>query len=405
MISSLNQFKQKYLIYFWDTAKSMIALAIIASIYFGFFGTGWQVTGEMTRWGGEFLELFGLDTSKYSYYKMTNLSGSPLTRYEGLVLIGMFIGALIAALFANKVKFRLPASRIRIFQAIVGGILAGFGARLAFVCNLLDFFTGLPYFSLHTWEFAVFMVLGIWCATKVGKLKIFMPKATPQKCGINGKGIEHDKGRAKRHFRYGMVILIATLVWLVYLFVVTEPFKLGVKSSFLPLGLIFGLIFGFIISRGQVCFTSCFRDLFLFGRDNAAKGAFYGMLIATFIVFVLMLNGYSAFVRSFSVAVALGAFLFGFGIVFAGGCECGWAYRAAEGQTHFMIVGVANFAGTAILAIIYDQIPDWIKSGPKIQFLNELGSLPGLTLNVGLLLLCVALIFAYKKRFFAKGAY
>ena len=70
-----------------------------------------------------------------------------------------------------------------------------------------------------------------------------------------------------------------------------------------------------------------------------------------------------------------------------------------------MIVGVANFAGTAILAIIYDQIPDWIKSGPKIQFLNEFGSLPGLTLNVGLLLLCVALIFAYKKRFFAKGAY
>ena len=180
MISALNQFKQKYLIYFWDTAKSMIALAIIASIYFGFFGTGWQVTGEMTRWGGEFLELFGLDTSKYSYYKMTNLSGSPLTRYEGLVLIGMFIGALVAALFANKVKFRLPASRIRIFQAIVGGILAGFGARLAFGCNLLDFFTGLPYFSLHTWEFAVFMVLGIWCATKVGKLKIFMPKATPR---------------------------------------------------------------------------------------------------------------------------------------------------------------------------------------------------------------------------------
>ena len=36
MISALNQFKQKYLIYFWDTAKSMIALAIIASIYFGF---------------------------------------------------------------------------------------------------------------------------------------------------------------------------------------------------------------------------------------------------------------------------------------------------------------------------------------------------------------------------------
>lgn len=402
MLSLLKQFKQKYLIYFWDTSKAMVALAIIASIYFGFFGTGWQVTGEMTRWGGEFLEFFGLDTSKYSYYNMTNLSGNPLTRYEGLVLIGMFLGALIAALWANKVKFRLPASRIRIAQAIIGGLLSGFGARLAFGCNLLDFFTGIPYFSLHTWEFAIFMVLGIFVATKVGKLKIFMPKTTLEKCGVNGKGIVHDKNRANRHFKYGLVILILTLIWLIYLFATTEPFTLKVKSSFLPLGLLFGLVFGFVISRGQVCFTSCFRDLFLFGRDNAAKGAYYGMIIATFIVFILMLNGYSAFVRSLSFAVALGAFLFGFGIVFAGGCECGWTYRAAEGQAHFMIVGVANFAGTAILALIYDKIPNWLKSGPKIQLLNDLGALPGLALNLSFLLLSLALIFAYKKQFFAQ---
>ncbi|TLD86737.1 selenium metabolism membrane protein YedE/FdhT [Helicobacter sp. MIT 05-5294] len=402
MLSILRQFKQKYLIYFWDTSKAMVALAIIASIYFGFFGTGWQVTGEMTRWGGEFLELFGLDTSKYSYYQMTNLSGNPLTRYEGLVLIGMFLGALIAALWANKVKFRLPASKIRVAQAILGGLLSGFGARLAFGCNLLDFFTGLPYFSLHTWEFAIFMVLGIFVATKVGKLKIFMPKTTLEKCGANGKGIVHDKNRANRHFKYGLAILILTLIWVVYLFATTEPFTLKVKSTFLPLGLLFGLVFGFVISRGQVCFTSCFRDLFLFGRDNAAKGAYFGMIIATFIIFILMLNGYTAFVRSLSVAVALGAFLFGFGIVFAGGCECGWTYRAAEGQLHFMIVGVANFAGTAILALIYDKIPDWIKSGPKIQLLNEMGALPGLALNIGFLLLSLALIFAYKKQFFAK---
>ncbi|MBS4240696.1 selenium metabolism membrane protein YedE/FdhT [Campylobacter vulpis] len=398
----MHSFKQKYLVNFWDTLKAMIALAIIASIYFGFFGTGWQVTGEMTRWGGEFLELFGLDTSQYSYYNMTNLSGNPLTRYEGLVLIGMFLGALIAAFLANKVKFRLPASGIRITQAIIGGLLSGFGARLAFGCNLLDFFTGLPYFSLHTWEFAIFMVLGIFVATKVGKLKIFMPKTTLEKCGVKGKGITHDKNRANRHFKYGLVLFIITLMWLIYLFSTTEPFALKVKSSFLPLGLIFGLIFGFVISRAQVCFTSCFRDLFLFGRDNAAKGAYYGMIIATFIVFILMLNDYSAFVRNISLAVAIGAFLFGFGIVFAGGCECGWTYRAAEGQVHFMIVGVANFAGTAILALVYDKIPAWIKEGPKIQLINELGALPALALNVGFLLLSLALIFAYKRHFFAK---
>ena len=158
MISALNQFKQKYLIYFWDTAKSMIALAIIASIYFGFFGTGWQVTGEMTRWGGEFLELFGLDTSKYSYYQMTNLSGNPLTRYEGLVLIGMFIGALVAALFANKVKFRLPASRIRIFQAIVAVSLQDLVLDLLLVAICLIFSQG-----FHIFLCILGNLLCLWC--------------------------------------------------------------------------------------------------------------------------------------------------------------------------------------------------------------------------------------------------
>ncbi len=54
-----------------------------------------------------------------------------------------------AALWANNVKLRLPRSRIRIAQAVAGGIIAGFGARLAMGCNPAAFFTGIPQFSLH----------------------------------------------------------------------------------------------------------------------------------------------------------------------------------------------------------------------------------------------------------------
>ncbi|MQJ26779.1 hypothetical protein EI048_26385, partial [Escherichia coli] len=114
------------------------------------------------------------------YYQKQNLNGTPLTRTDGIMLIGMFIGCLVAALLANKVKFRLPASNIRIFQAIVGGILSGYGARLAFGCNLANFFTGLPYFSLHTWFFGVFMVLGIYLGVKLCNTSFFKPKAKLQ---------------------------------------------------------------------------------------------------------------------------------------------------------------------------------------------------------------------------------
>lgn len=61
-----------------------------------------------------------------------------------------------------------------------------------------------------------------------------------------------------------------------------------------------------------------------------------------------------------------------FGIVFAGGCECGWTYRAFEGQSHFIIVGIANIIGTMILALSYDFLPKAFKEGIKINLLTEL---------------------------------
>ncbi|MCS5807506.1 YeeE/YedE family protein [Klebsiella pneumoniae subsp. pneumoniae] len=64
-----------------------------------------------------------------------------MTRIDGRMIIGMFGGCLAAALWANNVKLRLPRSRIRIAQAVAGGIIAGFGARLAMGCNLAAFFT------------------------------------------------------------------------------------------------------------------------------------------------------------------------------------------------------------------------------------------------------------------------
>lgn len=103
-----------------------------------------------------------------------------------------------------------------------------------------------------------------------------------------------------------------------------------------------------------------------------------------------------------SPAVAIGAFLFGFGIVFAGGCECGWTYRACEGQSHFMIVGIANIVGTMILALTYDFLPSAFKEGVKINLLNEFGNLGGFFINLALFILMFACVLFYKKHFFQK---
>lgn len=93
------------------------------------------------------------------------------------MLIGMFLGCFIAALWANNVKLRLPASKIRIAQALIGGILSGFGAQLTMGCNLANFFTGLPYFSIHTWVFVIFMIAGIYLGTKIVAMPFLTSKA------------------------------------------------------------------------------------------------------------------------------------------------------------------------------------------------------------------------------------
>ncbi|EOW8959601.1 selenium metabolism membrane protein YedE/FdhT [Campylobacter coli] len=398
----MNSFKQKYLINFWDNSRAMITLGILSAVYFGIFGGVWAVTGEMTRWGGEFLELLGMDLNGYSYYQKQNLNATPLTRTDGIMLIGMFIGCLVAALLANKVKFRLPASNIRIFQAIVGGILSGYGARLAFGCNLANFFTGLPYFSLHTWFFGVFMVLGIYLGVKLCNTSFFKPKAKLQCANKENIPLLKQNSRAKFHFVLGSILFVAFLIWVFYLVLVNGNISTQSKQSLLALALIFGFAFGFIISRGQICFTACFRDLFLFSRENAIKGALIGMIIASLIAFAFILHGHNSKLIELSPAVAIGAFLFGFGIVFAGGCECGWTYRACEGQSHFMIVGIANIIGTMILALTYDFLPSAFKEGVKINLLNEFGNLGGFFINLALFILMFACVLFYKKHFFRK---
>lgn len=398
----MNSFKQKYFIYFWDNSRSMIVLGILSAVYFGIFGGVWAVTGEMTRWGGEFLELLGVNLDGYSYYEKQNLNGTPLTRTDGIMLIGMFIGCLVAALLANKIKFRLPASNIRIFQAIVGGILSGYGARLAFGCNLANFFTGLPYFSLHTWLFTIFMILGIYLGVKICNSAFFKPKAKLERVDKEILPFDEHPLRAKVYFALGIMLFALFLIAVFYLAFTKGNIDTQNRQSLLSLALIFGFAFGFIIAKGQICFTSCFRDLFLFGRDNAIKGAIIGMIIASLIAFAFILQGHTSKLIELSPAVALGAFLFGFGIVFAGGCECGWAYRAFEGQSHFMIVGIANIVGTMILALTYDFLPRTFKEGVKINLLSEFGNLNGFFVNLALFALMFAFVLFYKKRFFSK---
>ncbi len=298
----------------------MIAAGILSTYYFGITGTFWAVTGEFTRWGGQILQLFGVHAEQWGYYKLIHLEGTPLTRIDGMMILGMFGGCFAAALWANNVKLRMPRSRIRIVQAVVGGMIAGFGARLAMGCNPPPFYRSRssPYTrgSLRWRPLSALVRRPLYVAADISH--------TGENAKVSAASpLTQKPDQARRRFRLGMLVFIGMIGWAL-LTAMHQP-KLG-------LAMLFGVGFGLLIERAQICFTSAFRDLWISGRAHMAKAIIFGMAVSAIGIFSYVQLGVAPKIMWAGPNAVIGGLLFGFGIVLAGGCETGWMYRAVEGQ-------------------------------------------------------------------------
>ena len=98
-------------------------------------------------------------------------------------------------------------------------------------------------------------------------------------------------------------------------------------------GLALGIALGFVFQRGRFCVTGALRDVWLSGSTRWLTA--FGLAIAVQAIIVHTLLGgalIQAGVPQIAwVGVAAGSFLFGIGIVLAGGCATGTYYRSGEG--------------------------------------------------------------------------
>jgi len=388
-----QEFKRQYLIQFWNPLPAVIAAGVLSTYYFGLTGTFWAVTGEFTRWGGHLLQLLGAHPESWGYFQIIGLEGTPLDRIDGVMIIGMFAGCIAAALWANNIKLRRPQSRIRIYQAVAGGIIAGFGARLAMGCNLAAFFTGIPQFSLHAWFFAAATAVGSLAGAKFTLLPLFRTPVKLQKVST-ARPLEQDPMRARNRFRLGMVVFLLAVAW-----GIAELFA-APKMGF---AILCGIGFGLLIERAQICFTSAFRDLWITGRTHMAKAIVFGIAVSAIGIFSYVQLGVAPKIMWAGPNAIVGGLMFGFGIVLAGGCETGWMYRAVEGQVHYWWVGAGNVIGATLLAWCWDDIaPALATDYDKINLLEVFGPIGGLMVTYILLGIALAAILLWERHFFRR---
>lgn len=391
-----QEIKTRYVVRFWAPLPAVIAAGILSTYYFGLTGTFWAVTGEFTRWGGHILQWFGLQPQQWSYFKIIGLQGTPLDRIDGVMIIGMFAGCIAAALCANNIKLRKPQHRIRILQGLLGGIIAGFGARLAMGCNLAAFFTGIPQFSLHAWLFAVATALGSYAGAKFTLLPIFRPTIQLKKVPAMTGAVKTTTAapQALQRFRLGIVVLIAAFITSCWVLFYNQ--KLGIA-------MLFGIAFGVLIERAQICFTSAFRDLWITGRTHMAKAIIFGIAASAVGIFSYVQLGMAPKIMWAGPNALIGGLLFGFGIVLAGGCETGWMYRAVEGQIHYWWVGLGNVIGALLLAYLWDDLaPVLVTPFDKINLLQTFGPWGGLLVTYLMLALALIGLLWWEKRFFRR---
>jgi len=135
-------------------------------------------------------------------------------------------------------------------------------------------------------------------------------------------------------------------------------------------GLAVGLVFGFALQRGRFCMNSAFRDVILLKDYTLLKAVGVALLVEMVGFEILALTGVITLNPKplFWAANIVGGFVFGIGMVLAGGCASGITYRFGEGMVGAM-AAVAGFvlAGLMTAMGVLKPLKDILQTSSKVM--------------------------------------
>ncbi|MEM8650465.1 MAG: YeeE/YedE family protein [Pseudomonadota bacterium] len=154
----------------WSPLAGAVALAIVGVLTILVAGRPWGVTWAFALWGAKGADAIGVDVLSWPFWvgwKADAVEKSVFHDVTSVMNFGIMAGALAAAGLAAKFNPIWTLSRVEISTAIFGGLLMGYGARLAYGCNIGAYLGGLVSGSLHGWAWAIMAFLGSCLAVMV----------------------------------------------------------------------------------------------------------------------------------------------------------------------------------------------------------------------------------------------
>ena len=139
----------------WPLVAGAIGLAVVNVATLVIAGRPWGVTSAFALWGAKIAAALGIPVETWPYWtapaQAAALKASVLNDVTSVMNFGIVLGALLASLLAGKFApaWKVPARSLA--AAIIGGVLLGYGARVAYGCNIGAYFSGIASGSLHGW--------------------------------------------------------------------------------------------------------------------------------------------------------------------------------------------------------------------------------------------------------------
>lgn len=155
----------------WPLIAGAIGLAVVNIATLTIGGRPWGVTSAFALWGAKWFEAMGIDVASWSYWQAPAqaqaLRSSVLLDVTSVMDFGIMLGALLAAILAGRFApaWRIPGRSLA--AAILGGLLLGYGARVAYGCNIGAYFSGIASGSLHGWLWLVAAFAGNIAGTRL----------------------------------------------------------------------------------------------------------------------------------------------------------------------------------------------------------------------------------------------
>jgi hypothetical protein len=155
----------------WPLAAGALGLAAVNIATLLIAGRPWGITGAFSLWGAKALTTAGVNVSTWSGLSTAAQIAAvraPVTADATSVMdFGIILGAMGAAALAGRFSPVWRVSPRSAAAAVLGGLMLGYGARIAYGCNIGAYFSGIASGSVHGWLWMAAAFAGGFAGTRL----------------------------------------------------------------------------------------------------------------------------------------------------------------------------------------------------------------------------------------------